>query len=106
MTPSGTRVETEALRRFSAKAQASAEAIDALLGRLDGIDVGSLSFGQFPASRQFHEVYDEIAEECRKGMEATSEAFRTISAGVQEDADRYDATEDANRDMFSSGGAQ
>lgn len=105
MAHEGSEFDTEALSRFSDRARSSADAVDRLVERLGKIRVGSLAFGQFPAGRQLHGVYETLVDDCKQGLTDTVTAFQDISDGVRQSADRYAATETTNTDLFSSGGS-
>ncbi len=102
--PAETNVDPVALETFSNRTRALADRFDRLADRMDGVSVGSLSFGQLPMSRQLHEAYDTIAEACRAGLADAFTAMQDIASEVRLSAEHYDATEVGNRDLFRSDG--
>ena len=102
MTAPDSYLDPAAVADFVGRTRALADAWDPADG--GGTEIGRTAFGTLPAALALQALCQEVARTCRDGLVDGRAAFRELAAGVAQWRDTYEATDLANRDLFTRPG--
>ncbi|GIJ49465.1 hypothetical protein Val02_63510 [Virgisporangium aliadipatigenens] len=100
MTSPDSYIDPAQLAAFADKTRALAATFDRLSSDKARLDVSRWAFGRLPASNEFWDLYQEIADALLAGLEDGFTAFEDIADGVTDESAAYEGTDLANRDLF------